>query len=60
MPITELQCPRCGANVKIGLPRSATVKSISTTERPEPAAESLKVRSLCCGNGHEFYVMFEW
>ncbi|MFB6256023.1 MAG: transcriptional regulator Brz [Haloplanus sp.] len=59
MPITELQCPRCGSDVKMGLPRGATVKSISTTERPEPEAESLKLRSLACGNHHDLYVMFE-
>jgi hypothetical protein len=59
VPITKLQCPRCGVGVKVGLPRGSTVKSVSTAERPEPGDRSLKVRSLACRSGHEFYVMFE-
>lgn len=60
MPITEFQCPRCGSEVKMGLPRGATVKSVTAAERPAADEQRQKARSLACRNDHEFYVLFEW
>jgi hypothetical protein len=60
VPITEFECPRCGDEVKMGLPKEATVKSVTQAERPEPADSRRKVRSLVCDNDHEFFVMFAW
>lgn len=44
----------------MGLPKDATVKSITAAERPEADDERRKVRSLACRNDHEFFVLFEW
>jgi hypothetical protein len=44
----------------MGLPRGATVKSITAEREPEANAAERKVRSLVCQNGHEFFVLFEW
>lgn len=60
VPITELPCPQCGSEVKMGLPRGATVKSVTAAERAEPAAPRRKMRSLVCHNDHELHVVFEW
>jgi hypothetical protein len=60
VPITELQCPRCGATVEVGLPLDATVKSVSVADEPETDGDGLKARSQGCRNGHEFVVVFEW
>ncbi|WP_305882156.1 transcriptional regulator Brz [Haloplanus pelagicus] len=60
VPITECQCPRCGSEVRMGLPRAATVKSITAEDRPEAGNHRWKVRSIACQNGHEFFVLFEW
>ncbi|MDH5019758.1 transcriptional regulator Brz [Halobacterium rubrum] len=60
MPITELQCPRCGTEVKMGLPMGATVKSVTAAEEPEPSDDDgKKLRALRCRNDHEFAVVFE-
>jgi len=60
MGVASLQCPECGASVKMGLPMNATVKSITTTDRPEPDDEREKVRRNTCENGHEFSVHFRF
>jgi hypothetical protein len=44
----------------MGLPRAATVKSITAEDRPEAGNHRWKVRSIACQNGHEFFVLFEW
>jgi len=58
--ITELQCPECGADVSMGLPNDAVVKSVTATDDPEASGQRQKVRPLSCPNGHEFFVRFEW
>lgn len=60
MPITEFQCPQCGSEVKMGLPKESTVKSVTAAERPDAERSRWKTRSLVCRNEHEFYVLFEW
>jgi hypothetical protein len=44
----------------MGLPRGATVKSVTAAERAEPAEPRRKMRSLVCHNDHELHVVFEW
>jgi hypothetical protein len=44
----------------MGLPKGATVKSITAAERPDADEARRKVRSLVCRNDHEFFVLFEW
>ncbi|CAP14055.1 MULTISPECIES: bacteriorhodopsin-regulating transcriptional regulator Brz [Halobacterium] len=60
MPITDLHCPRCGSDVKMGLPMGATVKSVTAASRQEPTSDTQKVRTVECRNDHEFFVRFEW
>lgn len=59
MPVRELRCPRCGSDVKMGLPGAATVKSVTANGSLTPAEDEQKARSLVCPNGHEFQVLFE-
>jgi len=44
----------------MGLPRGATVKSVTAVKKPEANAARRKVRPLVCRNDHELYVLFEW
>lgn len=44
----------------MGLPKEATVKSITVGERPESDERRWKTRLLACQNDHEFFVLFEW
>ncbi|MFB6157277.1 MAG: transcriptional regulator Brz [Haloferacaceae archaeon] len=60
VPISELPCPQCGSDVKVGLPKGSTVKSITVRERPESDEQRWKTREFTCRNGHEFFVAFEW
>ncbi|QZX99106.1 transcriptional regulator Brz [Halobaculum rubrum] len=60
MPVKEFPCPQCGAEVAIGLPKGGTVKSITTSERPETTGSKPKARQVRCRNDHEFFVLFEW
>lgn len=57
MPVLDLRCPACGAEVTVGLPRGATVKSV-TEEGVGSAVMTHKVRKLACENGHQFHVAF--
>jgi len=60
MGIKTLACPECGAEAKMGLPRNATVKSVTTERREGPDDERVKVRENACPNGHRFYVTFDF
>jgi len=60
MGVATLECPECGTSVTMGLPRNATVKSITVESRPEPDDEREKVRRNTCENGHEFVVHFRF
>ncbi|WP_136688269.1 transcriptional regulator Brz [Halorhabdus amylolytica] len=58
MGIETLACPECGAEAKMGLPRSATVRSVAVNRHEEPADERIKVRENVCPNDHRFFVTF--
>lgn len=60
MGIEQLSCPTCGATFEMGLPRGATVKSVTTEAREEPDDDRAKVRPNACPNGHECYVMLRF
>lgn len=60
VPIKEIPCPQCGAEVTTGLPKGATVQSISASERSETTNSTRKARRVSCRNDHEFFVLFEW
>lgn len=60
MGVVTLQCPECGVDVKMGLPRNATVKSIADESRREPDDDREKVRTNVCENDHEFFVHFRF
>ncbi|WP_135661999.1 transcriptional regulator Brz [Halorhabdus rudnickae] len=60
MGIETLACPECSAGAKMGLPQSATVKSVTTERREKPDAERVKVRATACPNDHRFFVTFEF
>lgn len=60
MPVKELRCPECGAEVEMGLPRGSTVKAITAVEKRDAESPARKSRELVCRNGHEFYVFFEF
>ncbi|MFB6200529.1 MAG: transcriptional regulator Brz [Halorhabdus sp.] len=58
MGIETLTCPDCGAEIDMGLPRSATVKSVASDRREEPDDPRVKVRPNVCPNDHRFYITF--
>lgn len=60
MGVVTLRCPECGNEVKMGLPRDATVKSVTTEPREEPDRPREKVRENVCENDHEFLVHFRY
>lgn len=60
MGVVTLQCPECGVDVKMGLPRNATVKSVTVERRSEPDDEREKVRGNICENEHHFVVHFRY
>ncbi|MDY6774745.1 MAG: transcriptional regulator [Halobacteria archaeon] len=64
MPVRDIRCPVCGVEVRMGLPRDATVKGVfeSDDETEDDAANrdgSRKLRRLSCSNDHVFGVLFE-
>jgi hypothetical protein len=60
MPITELECPRCGVTVEFGLPLDATVDSLTAGDRPEQTTADRKTRRLVCRRDHDFAVTFSY
>lgn len=62
---SRVTCPRCEADVTVGLPRGSTVLEI--TNDPDEALDAeiesdarRKRRPLECPSGHRFYVYFEF
>jgi len=58
--ITEIQCPQCGTDVRMGLPAGSVVKSVTAADQPETDGPRQKARPIACDNGHECFVLFEW
>lgn len=58
MPPTELECPRCGAAVQFGLPRNATVESVTAEDVDPETTDDRKTRKLACPEDHVFAVTF--
>ena len=60
MGIETFACPECGAEATMGLPRSATVRSVAAERHDDPEDERVKVRANACPNEHRFFVTFEF
>jgi hypothetical protein len=57
MGVEDVDCPICGATVRVGLPRESDVERVKDGSRKSTAEDS-KVRPLSCPEGHEFSVTF--
>jgi|GEM_PF-2498434 hypothetical protein len=57
MGVQIVDCPVCGADVRIGIPQGSSVERVhETAERS--SAEGTKVRPLSCPDDHDFAVEF--
>jgi len=57
-----LPCPTCEADVRVSLPRSSEVVSVTADPDDAPAATEQRRRRTedACPRGHAFVVVYEW